>query len=38
MLEPLIAGKLLVDTILFLDQRLGLLGPIPEAGLGRFFQ
>jgi len=35
-LQPLVSGEQIFDSILFLDQRLGLIGAIPEAGLGRF--
>ena len=36
--QPLEAGELFVDAVLFLERGLGGLGPIPEAGLAGLFQ
>jgi len=36
--QPLEAGELFVDAVVFLERGLGGLGPIPEAGLAGLFQ
>jgi hypothetical protein len=36
--QPLEAGELLVDAIVFLERGLGGIGPIPETGLAGFLQ
>jgi len=38
MLDPLVAAELSFDAILLLEQGLRMVGTIPEAGPGRFFQ